>query len=100
MGMVNRREFIRHSALTAGVLTGISGVVFGQGSDPIAETTYGKIRGRKIDSVNAFQGIPYGAPTSGANRFMPAQKPQNWSGILDTVNFGVEAPQGPHLEIP
>jgi para-nitrobenzyl esterase len=98
--MVNRREFIRHSALTAGVLTAAGGVVFGQGSDPVAETTYGKIRGRKIDSVNAFQGIPYGAPTSGANRFMPAQKPQKWSGVLDTVNFGVEAPQGPHLEIP
>src|SRR5439155_4666604 len=59
-----------------------------------------KIRGRILNKVNAFQGIPYGASTAGAARFMPASKPKPWGGILDTVEWGPEAPQGPHTEIP
>ncbi len=99
MRPVNRREFILR-ATVAGAVAGMGTTLFGQGIAPIADTADGKIRGRLIDKVNAFQGIPYGAPTSGANRFMPAVKPKRWSGVLDTVEWGAEAPQGPHLEIP
>jgi para-nitrobenzyl esterase len=31
---------------------------------------------------------------------MPAVKPTAWSGVRDTVEWGHEAPQGPHTEIP
>ncbi|HET9131905.1 MAG TPA: carboxylesterase family protein, partial [Terriglobia bacterium] len=99
MKPVNRREFIC-SAVAAGAVAGMGNSLFGQSSAPVADTAYGKIRGRLIGKVNAFQGIPYGASTAGANRFMPAVKPSKWSGVLDTVEWGTEAPQGPHTEIP
>ena len=99
MRPIDRREFIQRTAL-AGVVAGMGRTLFGQGSAPVVDTADGKIRGRLIDKVNAFQGIPYGAPTSGANRFMPAVKPKKWTGVLDAVEWGAEAPQGPHLEIP
>ena len=56
-------------------------------------TNAGKIRGRLVDGVNAFKGIPYGAPTGGANRFMPPKPPEAWTGVRDTFEFGHYAPQ-------
>ena len=71
------------------------------GQGPVANTTSGKIRGAvQENKVNAFRGIPYGAPTGGANRFMPPVKPEAWTGIKETIEWGPEAPQGPHTEIP
>jgi Carboxylesterase family len=51
------------------------------------------IRGVAIDGINVFRGIPYGAPTSGTNRFMPAAKPAVWTGTRDALAFGPTAPQ-------
>jgi para-nitrobenzyl esterase len=98
--MMNRREFLGQSTVVAGAVAGIAKSAFGQTASPVVETAHGKIRGRVVNRVSAFQGIPYGAPTGGANRFLPAAKPKNWSGVLDTVEWGPEAPQGPHTEIP
>jgi para-nitrobenzyl esterase len=47
----------------------------------IAETTAGKIRGFRRNSVYVFKGVPYGASTAGAKRFMPPVKPEPWTGI-------------------
>jgi para-nitrobenzyl esterase len=49
-------------------------------SEPVVETTSGQIRGVTVDSIATFKGIPYGASTAGANRFMPPQKPAPWGG--------------------
>src|SRR5215510_9712355 len=97
---MNRRDFLGQSTVVAGAVAGFAKSAFGQNASPVVETAYGKIRGRIVNKVNAFQGIPYGAPTGGANRFLPAAKPKAWSGVLDTVEWGPEAPQGPHTEIP
>jgi para-nitrobenzyl esterase len=97
---MNRRQFLGQSAIAAGVAAGLAKDSFAQTNTPVVETSYGKIRGRLINNVNTFQGIPYGGPTSGANRFMPATKPTPWTSVLDTVEWGPEAPQGPHTEIP
>lgn len=59
----------------------------------IAETQYGKVKGYILRGINYFLGIPYGADTSGANRFMPPQKPTPWSDVLPTVWWGNSAPQ-------
>lgn len=59
----------------------------------VAETQYGKVRGYQLRGINYFLGIPYGADTSGANRFMPPQKPKPWTDIFPAVWWGNTAPQ-------
>ena len=45
----------------------------------IAQTEYGKVQGYLLNHVYTFLGVPYGADTSGKNRFMPPQKPEPWT---------------------
>src|SRR3984957_15758129 len=105
---MNRRSFVSGAALGASALLGgafnraiAAGAKSGSAQGPVANTTSGKIRGVvQENKVHAFRGIPYGASTEGANRFMPPVKPEAWTGIRDTVEWGPEAPQGPHTEIP
>ena len=40
-----------------------------------------------------FKGIPYGASTTGANRFMPPVKPEPWTGALNCLSYGHSCPQ-------
>src|ERR1700691_4869667 len=105
---INRRSFVSGAALGASSILGgvlnkaiAASAKDSSGQGPVANTTSGKVRGVvQENKVNAFRGIPYGAPTGGANRFMPPVKPEAWTGIKDTVEWGPEAPQGPHTEIP
>jgi len=59
----------------------------------IAETQYGKVKGYILRGIYYFLGIPYGADTSGANRFMLPQKPNPWTDIFPAVWWGNSAPQ-------
>lgn len=59
----------------------------------IAETTYGKVQGFILRGIHQFRGIPYGADTSGKNRFMPPQKPDSWDDVRPAVWWGNTAPQ-------
>ena len=59
----------------------------------LADTQYGKVKGYILRGINTFLGIPYGADTSGANRFMPPQKPAPWTNIFPAVWWGNSAPQ-------
>ncbi|MCG6920848.1 MAG: carboxylesterase family protein [Acidobacteria bacterium] len=59
----------------------------------VVDTSYGKIRGYVLRGVNYFLGIPYGADTSGANRFMPPQKPEPWDDVFPALFWGNSAPQ-------
>jgi para-nitrobenzyl esterase len=59
----------------------------------VANTQYGKVRGFILRGIHTFLGIPYGADTSGSNRFMPPQKPNPWTETRPAVWWGNTAPQ-------
>jgi para-nitrobenzyl esterase len=60
-----------------------------------ADTAYGKVQGLDISGIKTFLGIPYGASTTGKNRFMPPQKPAPWKGVRDALTYGQICPQPP-----
>src|SRR5580658_10293561 len=62
-------------------------------SEPVVETTNGKIRGAAVNGISAFKGVPYGASTAGTNRFMPPQKPASWAGVRAAVEWAGHSPQ-------
>jgi para-nitrobenzyl esterase len=90
----SRRTFLQHSAWAAFS----SGVLLDRlSAQPsqfvIADTTLGKVRGIDSGGIKTFKGIPYGASTAGANRFMPPTDPQKWAGVRDALEYGHSAPQ-------
>jgi len=107
----NRREFFETIgagaagvAVGAGILSSASCGSQGQKEedaqilfigDNIAEadTLYGKVRGYRLRGIYYFLGMPYGADTSGANRFMPPQKPKPWMDVYPAIWWGNTAPQ-------
>jgi para-nitrobenzyl esterase len=62
--------------------------------DTVVETVSGKVRGYKRGSTYIFKGIPYGASTSGKNRFMPPSAPLPWTGIRNCLSWGPSNPDG------
>src|SRR5262245_665637 len=91
----SRRAFVKQaSLLVAGApLVPWAKLIAAADPDAIAETSAGKIRGVAVEGVNIFKGVPYGAPTSGRNRFRPPVKPSPWTGTRDALAFGPTAPQ-------
>lgn len=59
----------------------------------VANTEHGKVRGFILRGIHTYLGIPYGADTSGKNRFMPPQKPSPWKDVKPAVWWGNTAPQ-------
>jgi para-nitrobenzyl esterase len=59
----------------------------------VANTEYGKVRGYVLRGIHHFLGMPYGADTSGANRFMPPRKPKPWTDVYPALWWGNSAPQ-------
>ena len=57
------------------------------------QTTAGKVRGLVQNNVHTFKGVPYGATTGGAGRFMPPGKLQPWTGVREAIALGPRAPQ-------
>mgnify|MGYP001166605157 CR=1 FL=1 len=53
----------------------------------------GDITGIKESNIFSFKGIPYGADTSGKNRWRSPQEPESWSEPFDASSFGPQCPQ-------
>jgi para-nitrobenzyl esterase len=64
-------------------------------ASPVVETAYGRIRGCIRNGIYTFKAVPYGADTSGQNRFMPPQKPTPWPGVRSCLYHGFVSPQPP-----
>jgi para-nitrobenzyl esterase len=58
----------------------------------LVKTSYGKVRGYKLRGIYYFLGIPYGADTSGSNRFMLPKKPKPWMEVFPAIWWGNTAP--------
>jgi para-nitrobenzyl esterase len=65
----------------------------------IVETSAGKLRGTIEGQVHVFRGVPYGASTAGAARFLPPGKRESWAGVRDALALGPTAP-GPAFNPP
>ena len=104
---MNRRSFFGRGGAAIGVLaSGLTTVRAAKidSDSPVVQTNAGKLRGATVAAsqgkVKAFKGIPYGASTEGAGRFMPPSKPQPWSGVRDALELGPASPQMPSMLIP
>src|SRR6185369_6887116 len=90
----SRRDFFKHAAAMAVASRAALGSVWAADTKYVAaETTFGKIRGVDVDGIKIFKGVPYGASTSGRNRFMPPAPAPKWDGVRDALEFGASAPQ-------
>jgi para-nitrobenzyl esterase len=92
----SRRSFMKHAGLALAGAPLAPWLKFVSAADlenAIVETSAGKVRGVVVDGMKVFKGIPYGASTSGKNRFMPPLRPAAWTDTRDALAFGPTAPQ-------
>jgi para-nitrobenzyl esterase len=79
----------------AGAPTGDGlGRVISSDATTVVATTAGRVRGYRRGSIYGFKGIPYGASTAGAGRFMAPAKPEPWAGIRNALHYGHTCPSG------
>ena len=101
---MNRRTFLALTGVGAGLpLADVRRLLAQAASEtpgPLVTTGAGRVRGVADGAVRIFRGIPYGAPTSGDNRFRPPQKPTPWTGVFDATAYGPRAYQPSRPMIP
>ena len=91
---MRRIHFTRRTVLATGLLAPLAGPLLAQvAAGPVVDTVNGKVRGLTDHGTLVFRGLSYGAPTGGANRFMPPQPVVKWKGVRDALLFGASSPQ-------
>ncbi|MBN9554529.1 MAG: carboxylesterase/lipase family protein [Alphaproteobacteria bacterium] len=89
---LDRRRMLAASGLAAAGLA-LTGSRATAAEAPVAKTAYGKVRGTADGTVKIFKGVPYGASTAGANRFLPPKPPMPWRDVREAAALGSRAPQ-------
>jgi para-nitrobenzyl esterase len=96
-GSLSRRLVLMASgAIGAATMTGPALAA----ESPVAQTKAGKVRGADRNGAKVFLGVPYGADTGGANRWLPPKPPTAWTGIRDALAYGPAPPQTTPLATP
>lgn len=90
---LSRRHLLQTGVAGAG-LAAMPGLALAADGATV-DTTYGPLKGGMENGVHFFRGIPYGASTAGAGRFMAPRKPARWSGVRDATVYGQRSPQVP-----
>ncbi len=62
-------------------------------SEPVVETSAGRLRGITERGIHRFAGVPYGEATGGERRFKPPLARVPWGGVRDATEFGSICPQ-------
>ena len=90
---MRRREFLGtlSATLLAGSLMGCAGddIVTG----PILNLPRGRLRGKIVNGVHRYLGIPYAEAPFGQNRFVAPIPRASWEGILEADRHGLICPQ-------
>jgi para-nitrobenzyl esterase len=63
----------------------------------VVRTRQGRVRGRVIDGVAVFKGMPYAAAPFGPNRFGLPQPAATWDGVRDAFEYGPTVPKPPYF---
>ena len=82
----------RHLMAGAGAAMLLPSAAWTKGTDPVATTRHGRVRGLREQGVLTFRGIRYGADTA-SRRFARALPPTPWRGIVDATAYGAAASQ-------
>ena len=83
------------AAWTVAVGAGAAGTALAEGAATHAQVTGGEVQGGVENDVIAFKGIPFAAPSTGANRWRAPQPVVPWTGVRSATAYGPDCMQIP-----
>jgi len=96
MGDVGRRTLLG----AAGAAAVAGAVKAAAATAPVAVTKAGQVRGSEREGIKIFLGVPYGADTGGANRWLAPKPPKPWTGVREATAYGPAPPQAHPIMAP
>lgn len=64
-------------------------------TDPTVATRAGTVRGAALEDGYVFRGVPFAAPPTGIDRYLPPRPTPRWAGVRDATRNGPTPPQPP-----